>query len=62
MSIEDTEMDKQRKSLDKDVNKLVDKYIKHMNWDIPEIDGAKARKLVLDEIKAAVARLESQSY
>jgi hypothetical protein len=61
MSIEDIEMDKQRKSLDKDVDKLVDKYIKHMDWNIPDIDGAKARKLVLDEIKAAISRLEDQS-
>jgi hypothetical protein len=61
MSIEDIEMDKQRKSLDKDVDKLVDKYIKIMDWDIPDIDGPKARQLILDEIKQAISRLESQS-
>jgi len=61
MSMEDIEMDKQRKSLDKDVDKLVDKYIKHMDWDIPDIDGPKARQLILDEIKAAVSRLEDQT-
>lgn len=59
MSIEDIEMDKHRKSLDKDVEKLVDKYIKIMDWDIPDIDGDKARRLVLDEIKAAISRLET---
>ena len=61
MSIEDIEMDKHRKSLDKDVDKLVDKYIKIMDWDVPDINGPKARKLVLDEIKTAIARLEDQA-
>lgn len=61
MSIEDIEMDKHRKSLDKDVDKLVDKYIKIMDWDVPDINGPKARQLVLDEIKTAVARLEDQA-
>ncbi len=60
MSIEDIEMDKRRKSLDKDVNKLLDKYLKIMDWDIPEINEQKARKLVLDEISAAVSRLDNQ--
>jgi hypothetical protein len=60
MSIEDVEMDKRQKSLDKDVGKLMDKYIKIMDWDIPDIDAPKARQLILDEIKSAVSRLENQ--
>lgn len=60
MSIENIEMSKQRKSLDQDVEKLVDQYIKIMDWDVPDIDEAKARKLILDEIKLAVSRLENR--
>ena len=60
MSIENIEMSKQRKSLDKDVEKLVDKYIKIMDWDVPDIDEPKARRLMLGEIKLAISRLESQ--
>ena len=60
MSIEDIEMSKQRKSLDKDVGKLVDKYIKIMDWDVPDIDQLKARQLILDEIRLAVSRLGNQ--
>ena len=60
MSIEDIEMDKRRKSLDKDVNKLVDKYLKYMDWDVPDVNEPKARQLILDEIRAAVSRLENQ--
>ncbi len=60
MSIEDIEMSRQRKSLDRDVEKLVDKYIAIMDWDVPDIDEPKARRLVLDEIKLAISRIESQ--
>ena len=60
MTIENIEMNKLRKSLDKDVNKLVDKYIKFMDWDIPDINEAKARQLIFDEIKLAISRLEDQ--
>jgi len=58
MSIEDIEMSKQRPSLDKDVNKLVDKYIKILDWDVPDIDEPKARRLILDEIKQSISRLK----
>jgi hypothetical protein len=60
MSIEDIEMSKQRKSLDRDVEKLVDKYAAIMDWDVPDIDEPKARRLLLDEIKLAISRLESR--
>ena len=59
MSIEEIEMSKQRKSLDKDVEKLVGKYIKIMDWDVPDMDEPKARRLMLEEIKLAISRLES---
>ena len=58
MSIEDIEMSKRRKSLDKDVDKLVGKYIKIMEWDVPDIDEPKARRLILDEIRLSISRLE----
>ncbi len=58
MSIENIEMDEQRNSLDKDVEKLVDKYIKIMDWNVPDIDEPKARRLILDEIKQSISRLE----
>ncbi len=57
MSIENIEMNKLRKAMDEDLNKLVDKYIKIMDWDIPDIDEPKARQLILDEIKLAISRI-----
>lgn len=60
-SMEEIEMEKRRKALDKDVASLVDKYLRAMEWNIPEADEARARQMILDEIKQAIGRFESQS-
>jgi hypothetical protein len=60
-SMEEIEMDKHRKALDKDVASLLDKYLRAMQWDIPEADEARARQLTLEEIKQAISRIESQT-
>jgi len=60
-SMEEIEMEKHRKALGKDVASLVDKYLKAMEWDIPEVDETKARQMILDEIKQVISRIESQS-
>jgi len=59
--MEEIEMDKRRKALDKSVISLVDKYMKTMEWDIPEVDETKARQMIMDEIKQAISRIESQA-
>jgi hypothetical protein len=59
--MEEIEMDKRRKALDKDVASLLDKYLRAMEWDIPEADEARARQLILEEIKQAISRIESQT-
>lgn len=58
--MEALEMAKQRGQLDHDVEALVKRYVKIMGWDVPDVDLARARALVLDEIKQAVARIEQQ--
>jgi hypothetical protein len=60
-SMEEIELEKRRKALDKDVNSLVDKYLRAMEWDIPEADETRGRQLILDEIKQAIGRIENQS-
>ena len=59
-SMEEIEMNKRRKALDKDVASLLDKYLRVMEWNIPEADEAKARQLILDEIRQAISRLEER--
>jgi hypothetical protein len=60
-SMEEIEMDKHRKALDKDVASLLDKYLRAMEWDIPEADETRAIQLILEEIKQAISRLENQA-
>lgn len=60
-SMEEIEMQKRREALDKDVQSLVDKYLRAVEWDVPDADEAKAQQLILDEIRQAIARLEGQS-
>jgi hypothetical protein len=60
-SMEEIELEKRRKGLDKDVNALVDKYLKAMEWEIPEADETRARQLILNEIKQAIGRIENPS-
>jgi hypothetical protein len=57
--MEEIELQKHRKALDRDVAALVDKYLKAMEWNIPEVDEGRARRLILDEIRQALARIEN---
>jgi len=60
-SMEEIEIEKHRKALDRDVAALLDKYLRAMEWNIPEADEARARQLILGEIRQAILRLEGQS-
>jgi hypothetical protein len=60
-SIEEIEMDKHRRALDNDIATLLDKYLRAMEWDIPEADEPRARQLILEEIKQAISRLENRA-
>jgi hypothetical protein len=57
--MEQIEFDRYRGEIDADVNKLVDKYRRIFGWDIPEVNDAKARQMILGEIRAAVERATS---
>lgn len=57
-SMEEIELQKIRSALDRDVAALVDKYLKAMEWDIPETDEGRARQLILEEIRQVLDQLE----
>jgi hypothetical protein len=42
--VEDIEVEKGRRKLDHDVRQLVDKYLKMVEWDVPESDEPRARQ------------------
>ena len=58
-NMEEIELQKLRKALDRDVAALVDKYLKAMEWDIPEADEGRARRLILDEIRQVLDHMEN---
>jgi hypothetical protein len=44
-------LQKLRRALDRDAAALIEKYLKAMEWGIPEDDEGRARRLILDEIR-----------
>lgn len=60
-SMEEMELEKRRDALERDVAALIDKYLKAVEWDVPEADEAKARQLIFAEIRAAIGRIEGRS-
>lgn len=56
-SMEEIELDKHRAALDKDIRKLVDKYLKEIEWSVPDVSEPRARQLILDEIEKAVKQM-----
>jgi hypothetical protein len=57
--IEQIEMDRYRAELDDDVRHLVRKYSRIMGWDVPELDEAAARALIMQALRDAVAKVEA---
>ena len=58
-ALEEIELQKHRKALARDVEALVDKYLKAMEWDIPEADEQRARQLILNAIRQVLSRMEN---
>ena len=58
-ALEEIELQKHRKALARDVEALVDKYLRAMEWDIPEADEQRARQLILNAIRQVLSRMEN---
>ncbi|MEJ2407218.1 MAG: hypothetical protein P8171_23625 [Candidatus Thiodiazotropha sp.] len=57
---EQRELDKRRAEMDRDADKLVDKYLKIFEWEIPEADESRAYQMILGELRLALDRLENR--
>jgi hypothetical protein len=57
---EQRELDKRRAEMDRDAEKLVDKYLKIFEWEIPEADERRAYQMILGELRLALDRLENR--
>jgi hypothetical protein len=57
--VEQIEVARYRNELRGDLNGLVDRYLRILEWDVPEADEKKARRLIVEQIKQAAADLEN---
>lgn len=58
--IEQIELDAHRSEIISDVKSLVEKYRAIFDWDVPEIDQNLADKLILAEMRKALADIEKE--
>jgi len=56
--IEQIELDHHRHQITDDVEKLVQKYRRIFDWDVPENDDAEAKKLILQAIRKVLDDME----
>ena len=56
--IEELELAGHRDEIIADVKKMVEKYRKIFDWDVPDIDQTAADRLILSEVRKALEELE----
>ena len=56
--IEQIELENHRQQIVADVEKLVQKYRRIFDWDVPENDDAEAKKLILKAIREALDSMD----
>ena len=59
-TIEQEELEAQRHHLERDIRSLVEKYRAIFDWNVPDIDQARADKLILDDIRKALDGIEQE--
>lgn len=56
--IEQIELDHHHRQIVHDVEKLVEKYRRIFDWDVPENDDAEAKTLILQAIREALDSMD----
>jgi hypothetical protein len=59
-SPENIQMDRYNSELEADIRHILKKYSRIMGWGIPELDEAAARRLILDAMRRALAKVEGE--
>jgi hypothetical protein len=57
---EGIQMERYASELEDDVRHIVKKYSRIMGWGIPELDEAAARRLILESMHKALAKIEGE--
>ncbi len=55
--LQQAEMAKLHSHITQDVHKLVDKYLRIIEWEVPETDESAAREMILQQIKITLETL-----
>ena len=58
--VEKIQMERYLSELEDDVRHIVNKYCRIMGWGVPELDEQAGRKLILEALRKAVAKVESE--
>ncbi len=59
-NIEQIELEEHRSGIMADVKKLVEKYRKIFDWDVPDIDQDAADRLILNAVRKALDDVEQE--
>jgi hypothetical protein len=59
-SPENIQMDRYNSELEDDIRHILKKYSRIMGWGIPELDEGAARRLILEAMRRALAKVESE--
>ncbi|MGV6857604.1 MAG: hypothetical protein ACWA5X_01390 [bacterium] len=59
-SMQEIELERHHKALVKDVNHLVEKYRRMMDWDIPENDEPLSDRLIIQAIRKALDAVDAR--
>jgi type II secretory pathway predicted ATPase ExeA len=59
-SLEQVEISRYQQELIHDLRHLVQKYGRIMGWEVPELDEAEAKRLILQALKEALADVERE--
>ncbi len=58
--MQEIEIERYHKRIDKDVRHLIERYREIMAWDIPENDPDEANRLIFKAVHAALDKIENE--
>jgi hypothetical protein len=57
---ESIQMERYSSELEDDIRHILKKYSRIMGWSIPELDEGTARRLILEAMRSALAKVENE--
>lgn len=57
---ETIQMERYNQELEDDIRHILKKYSRIMGWGIPELDEPAARRLILEAMRVALAKVENE--